>query len=640
MTTPNPLSSALTLDKGVRNFRSLSLFFKEQLIRPNPVEPVFDLLKKLEEWATDSEQTPFPPEARLDEWADDLGKSVRAARPYLPLAYQEAYADPLVRELGHVVRSHDNVFRAHDHAEILVGAVAQHMRDNAVRHPARQFLAVVSNLYRSFLAPDKRGSAEVPLAAPTLPPLVVFFHDKPPSPPTGPATFTAAMNRLLCGADVGVVVLPGAYARVPLAWPPLAHETTGHGVLQADPDLLADLVDGVRALFGGGPLAPGGEPDPNQAMGLLWSYWVEEAASDVYGLLNIGPAYALNLAALIASQRSDDPQAKPMVGVRADDDPDAALDPHPVELLRLYLAVGVIENLVGLSPKNVRFYTELLDRIARLCGRNTWEVQGPKGRVLIRGRVAVERDRWVALDLSLPLQEAAESARRVGAYIASAHLGAFGNRTIQDVETWDEADELTARTIARALLDPPKVVYFEDGGRKTRSPVADALKHLRLPHDPATVAGVEKAIKGYRFDALSPEQAIPLQLGPRALTADLRAALLEDRVEAFAGDRLPSRVDPAQATGLDLIASLGDDGQLLAGATLAAVCDPTPESLRWINQRLTYALARSFEHDELLGPGSLHPMFVSIPPTEVTSDPLEQASATGVATPPSGTATG
>jgi hypothetical protein len=227
--------------------------------------------------------------------------------------------------------------------------------------------------------------------------------------------------------------MPATYHRAPLAWVPLAHEASGHGVLQADPDLLPDLIDGVRALFGGGPLAPGREPDENQALGLLWSYWAEETASDVYGLLNVGPAFALNLAAFLAAQRAAAAKdfagpapPSPMLEVQFGTDSRMDLGPHPVDLLRLHVAIGVIENLVGLSSDTIQAYTKALRRIADLCGRKAWEARKPDGKILIKGRVEVERERWVPLALELDIKVAAESARRVGAFIASTRLGLWG----------------------------------------------------------------------------------------------------------------------------------------------------------------------------------------------------------------------
>ena len=236
-----------------------------------------------------------------------------------------------------------------------------------ILYPLRQFLAVVSNLYRSFLGADKRHACGAPLPDPGLPPLVSFHRSKD----AGPAVLTAPVNRRLCGSDVAVVILPTIYRRVPLAWASLAHEACGHGVLQADPGLLPDLVAGVRSLFGGGPLAPGRTPDEAQTLGLLWSYWIEETASDVYGLLNIGPAFALNLAAFIAAKRKADSSAIdlsfPTLPAGSGNDPSIAFDQHPPDLLRLHVAMGVIQNLTGLSPTRAADYVRLLGWIADAC---------------------------------------------------------------------------------------------------------------------------------------------------------------------------------------------------------------------------------------------------------------------------------
>src|SRR5207248_282353 len=103
----------------------------------------------------------------------------------------------------------------------------QHLPGSPVRHPVRQYLAVVANLYRSFLASDKRTSARIPLAeAPALPPLVTFHHDTE----CGPALLATPITRSLCDSEVPVVVMPGTYCRAPLAWASVAHEACGHGV--------------------------------------------------------------------------------------------------------------------------------------------------------------------------------------------------------------------------------------------------------------------------------------------------------------------------------------------------------------------------------------------------------------------------
>ena len=584
--------------------------------RDAQVGPVYDLAEAQVRLGPIEGQ--FLPEAVTDDWAGRLRAEVEAARHYLPIAYQESFVAPLLGHLDHVVRSDDDTARMHGVVEALAGAVVQHRPGHAVRQPLRQFLAVISNLYRSFLAADKRISAGVPLSASALPPLVCFH----PDPRFGPAVLTSPMTRLLCGADVAVVAMPSTYARDPLSWLALAHEACGHGVLQADPDLLPDLVAGVRALFGGGPLPAGAKPSRDQALGLLWSYWIEETASDVYGLLNIGPAFALNLAAFLAGRRLAAVPSRlvPWLEVQTGDDPATDLDVHPTDLLRLHVAIGVIENLVGLSARRISEYTRTLRAIADLCGTNAWRFVGPARKVVIRGRVEVARDRWVPLDLALDVAEAAESARRGGAYIASTRLGALGNRTVQDLETWDDADEEFALAIRAALLDRPLIHPAEDDAEARR----EIIGVLAL-----TGPQLDEIIAKLRADRFAD------------LTADERAGLgfpqLDDaQAEALQADRIEEVRDPATSRilGLDRIATLGDDGQLLAGAALAALSDPAPEAYRWINRRLAAALNRSHRHDSIMGCAEVHRMFRgptghTQPPREVEKDVLEQAVDTG-----------
>ena len=340
------------------------------------VRPVWDLEAGLKK---------FPPTDGVmlsEDLLKDAGRpdqrEVEAARHYLPIAYQEAYAAPCSSTW--TTRSGPTTMsgRCTDVTEALVGAVVQHRPGNAIRQPLRQFLAVVSNLYRSFLSADKRISAGIPLASAALPPLVCFH----PETRFGPAVLASPMTRLLCGSDVAVVAMPSTYGRAPLAWLALAHEACGHGVLQADANLLPDLVAGIRTLFGGGPLPAGEKPNLDQSLGLLWSYWVEETAADVYGLLNIGPAFALNLAAFLAGRRlaTIPSRLEPWLEVQSGEDPGVDLDVHPTDLLRLYVAIGVIENLVGLSVRRIDEYVKILRGIADFCGANAWKFAGRTAR--------------------------------------------------------------------------------------------------------------------------------------------------------------------------------------------------------------------------------------------------------------------
>jgi hypothetical protein len=125
-------------------------------------------------------------------------------------------------------------------------------------------------------------------------------------------------------------------------------------------------------------------------------------------------------------------------------DPSMALDPHPTDILRLHLAIGVIEKLNGLASGARKEYIDDLENLSQLCAQGNDSVQ-------IQGRIEIERDRWLPVNLSRPLADMQEAAREVGNYLATAKLTALGKHGIQEIETWDDPDENTAQQIATAL---------------------------------------------------------------------------------------------------------------------------------------------------------------------------------------------
>ena len=123
--------------------------------------------------------------------------------------------------------------------------------------------------------------------------------------------------------------------------------------------------------------------------------------------------------------------------------------------MRLHLAISVVQNLQGLSTATRNQYAADLQTLSDLCANGATTVN-------IRGNLEIDRDRWLAVDTSLPLDALRESARRVGAYIATTKLDALHGHSIQAIETWDDADELTAGQIAEALTQDRPVVDMGD----------------------------------------------------------------------------------------------------------------------------------------------------------------------------------
>src|SRR5262249_28330743 len=147
-------------------------------------------------------------------------------------------------------------------------------------------------------------------------PLVKFGN-----PDFGPYTFPIEATSSVHppggpGLGAALVSLPPAHARLGLlAWSALGHETAGHDILSADTGLKSELMRAVRNKL--------------QAAGLgrLATYWaqrIDETASDVLGVLNMGPAAAIGLIGFFRGFSNDSK-------LRSSG---PASDPHPADVLR------------------------------------------------------------------------------------------------------------------------------------------------------------------------------------------------------------------------------------------------------------------------------------------------------------------
>ncbi|KAK43531.1 hypothetical protein BG58_32010 [Caballeronia jiangsuensis] len=396
--------------------------------------------------------------------AAELSALLDQGRDLLPFYFQSRYADPLRRNLKSVMRRLGTPEGGIDltSIETLAGAVYQHANLDDLPQLQR-FLAVISNMYRSFLDGTKRAQLGIELTS-ALPPLAMFQSDAA----FGPFTLTSDSVARLFDASVGVVSLPRSFAAHPLLFGSLAHETGGHDVIHADGTLLAELRARADGVFDG-PNAKG--------LGLLWDYWMDEAAADVYGVLNMGPAFGFNLALLltvfIGLARGCDPDAPP--ALRTDSGPDAwgVLDPHPTDILRLSLIQGAVESLTSLSFSTRQTW---MNRLADLAQR-----LAPDARIVkLTGYARVPGGKSMSFDGFMPLSRQQDAARRIGAMIATARLRALDGRSIQEIETWDDADENAAVTMAGRLGSGVSIIGLGDDAQIL---AATTLAALRTPDD-------------------------------------------------------------------------------------------------------------------------------------------------------------
>jgi hypothetical protein len=357
----------------------------------------------------------------------------------LPLPYLQAYVSPVRVSLGRLAAATEAA-GGDDPAETVLGAIYDHAPGSVVATPLRRFEAFISDLWDSFLSREKRCGLKLPLIE-KLPPLAAFRHDGS----LGPYTFTPDVMQLIAGASVGVVSLPSTYRDHPLIWGSIAHETGGHDVVHADPNLLTELADGVSAAILGSASSWGSYASAVPVVAALWSHWIDEATADVFGILNIGPEFELNLVPWLMAFRAELGQTSlPHLLTTSGPVVQGQIDVHPTDILRIDLAIGVINALTSLSPATKSSYISVLQQVAEVAA-------GTATTVGLTGYLPVSDSVSIPLDLELPLPLMRGVAAAVGAWIATTPLAALNNVSIQAVETWDDVDEAAAITIASRM---------------------------------------------------------------------------------------------------------------------------------------------------------------------------------------------
>ena len=418
---------------------------------------------------------------RLDQLTDLLDRE----GSLLPSIYKEAYVDPVRANSDKILRfatSNESEPGLPDPLykpvilETLFGPVYGHAPKSPVIKPLRRFQAIVVDLFRSFLDSERRMHANIPLIE-KIAPLATYLQ----MAQAGPFTIPAGVMQAFTESTVAVVSLPSAYRNDPLLWGLLAHETGGHDVQGADPGLLQELATNIRDLFDG----------DRAILGELWAYWISEASSDIYGVLNVGPTFSLVLTPFLSAlmaQVSAGGMKVPVVRSASGSNEDGTLDPHPTDLLRIDLAMGAIEALNGLDVSVKQSYLDTHEELAQLAA-------GGSTQIILQGSLS-GKEAGTSMDGSYSLEEMRTAARQVGSHIVTAKLDTLGGKSIQDLETWDDEDEATAERICGALGGSTAIGELGDAAHMI---AGAALAVLREPstYETATsglIAGLDFAI--------------------------------------------------------------------------------------------------------------------------------------------------
>jgi hypothetical protein len=282
------------------------------------------------------------------------------------------------------------------------------------------FEEVVSDLYDGFLSAEDRRGVNPPDRE-VDPPLVKFGN-----PAFGPYTWPADATGAF-GVRVAVVNLPPANARRGLlAWPALGHEDAGHDILHADIGLLAEVSDAVRA----------GLSQENSTAGLAgyWADRIDETASDVCGILNMGPAPGIGLIGFfrgLDAAGGGDGKLRSL-------GPDS--DVHPADILRGFLAAATV-------------------RLLEFSGARAWAdvIEGETENDLATIRLAGKK---------VDPKVAKKSAEIVAREIVTHPMASLENHALGEIQNWRDADEEVVQRLRGSLTtanpvpaDLPTKVY-------------------------------------------------------------------------------------------------------------------------------------------------------------------------------------
>ncbi len=305
------------------------------------------------------------------------------------------------------------------------------------------FQEVVSDLYDGFLSAEDRRGVKPPDRG-VIAPLVKWGR-----PAFGPYTLPVDATAPF-GLAMGVVSLPPANARRGLlAWGALGHETAGHDVLGADTGLSDELKQAVRAA-----LRAGGAT----SLAEYWAARIGETASDVMGILNMGPAAA---AALVGYFRALNAAWGSGPRLRGEG---PATDPHPADVLRGWLAAATL-------------------RLLPFSGAAAWA-----------RAIEAETDRdareVVLAGQAVPPALARRSAALVAGTVVGAPLRALEGHALGAIQTWRDADDAVVARLRLALRGKGRLPEEIQAGTYAAHAVAAAVQEaLARGGDPARLQG-------------------------------------------------------------------------------------------------------------------------------------------------------
>ncbi|MGE0630763.1 MAG: hypothetical protein AB7O96_00005 [Pseudobdellovibrionaceae bacterium] len=277
---------------------------------------------------------------------------------------------------------------------------------------------LVNSLYLDFIDCEKKVHEGIPFCQiPPEPPLLILGE--------GPATWTIKHTGTIGLRNVAIVNFPVVNARGGIfAWTTLGHEVSGHDLLSS-----ATLIDQIKNnVF----FALSHHNLPKK----LVQYWtrevydnkgryvgtrIDEIASDLVGVLNLGPAAAVGILGYLKGIFKTQFWA-----------PGEKNDPHPAHILRGVVVAKAVKQLV---LQNRREWSQVIDEEVL----KDWEKQQREySDILLDG-------------ISFKANEAYLTAKLVADSILNDPLENLGGMSLRQVRVWDVKDQQITEEIGVCL---------------------------------------------------------------------------------------------------------------------------------------------------------------------------------------------
>jgi hypothetical protein len=345
-----------------------------------------------------------------------LKQKLQKAKDKLPPNYRDAVYEPfikLVNELSNsdfIKISDPNSspgFAIFDIAQALIQVGTGYQKD-----ATDAFEEVVSDLYDGFLSAEDRHNIKLPDYN-VLPPLVKWGN-----PDFGPYTLTSDTTASF-NVNCAIVNLTPSNARGCLVgWGCLAHETSGHDISHADEGLLKEMAKAINTAIKNDTQIK--NKTIRNTLASYWSKRIDETASDIMGILNMGPAAAV---ALIPYFRSIfGAFGKPPV-LRSNG---PSSDEHPADILRVMLGSSAVQLLSFSDNKN-------------------WA-----GAILDEGLKDLTT---IVLNKSSKIDQASaqRSADIIARVLMQTEFKALDGHALQEIQDWSDDDEQIVSELRKAL---------------------------------------------------------------------------------------------------------------------------------------------------------------------------------------------